>query len=304
MRSIHYMGHLKMMGAVQPYISGAISKTINMPTNASIEEIEQAYYEAWKLGLKAVAVYRDGCKRSQPLSTARDKTALEALGVAPTAVRRKLPDERESITHKFSIGGHEGYITAGRYEDGSAGEIFITMAKEGSTISGLMDSFATMTSLALQHGVPLQLLVDKFTHTRFEPSGFTRNPEIPMAKSIMDYIFKWMAIKFLPTESQTAAGVILRDQPEPQTLSGNVTVPTPKDLSFLDSVATARPAAPPVLGFVTAPRNADSPNAGSGTKGTFLYQQDAPSCSDCGEIMVRNGACYKCLNCGSTSGCS
>ncbi|HMC20506.1 MAG TPA: vitamin B12-dependent ribonucleotide reductase, partial [Thermoanaerobaculia bacterium] len=200
-RSIHYLGHLRMMGAVQPFISGAISKTINMPTNATVEEIEQAYYEAWRLGLKAVAVYRDGCKRSQPLSTAKDKIA-EALSQAPTAVRRKLPDERESITHKFSIGGHEGYITVGKYEDGSPGEIFITMAKEGSTISGLMDSFATMTSLALQHGVPLQLLVDKFTHTRFEPSGFTKNPEIPMAKSIMDYIFKWLAIKFLPRENQ------------------------------------------------------------------------------------------------------
>src|SRR5437762_2257035 len=176
-RSIHYAGHLKMMGAVQPFISGAISKTINMPTNATIEDIEAAYIEAWKLGLKAVAVYRDGCKRSQPLSTGRSTD----VAAAPAAVRRKLPDERESITHKFSIGGHEGYITVGKYEDGSPGEIFITMAKEGSTISGLMDSFATMTSLALQHGVPLQLLVDKFTHTRFEPAGFTKNPEIGRA---------------------------------------------------------------------------------------------------------------------------
>src|SRR5207244_2999890 len=168
-RSIHYLGHLKMMGAVQPFISGAISKTINMPTSATIEDIESAYIEAWKLGLKAVAVYRDGCKRSQPLSTGK---SVEVTA-APTAVRRKLPDERESITHKFSIGGHEGYITVGKYEDGTAGEIFITMAKEGSTISGLMDSFATTTSLALQHGVPLQLLVAKFTPTRFEPAGFT-----------------------------------------------------------------------------------------------------------------------------------
>jgi ribonucleoside-diphosphate reductase alpha chain len=306
-RSIHYMGHLKMMGAVQPFISGAISKTINMPPNATVEEIEQAYYEAWKLGLKAVAVYRDGCKRSQPLSTAKDKSGLEALGVTQTAVRRKLPDERESITHKFSIGGHEGYITVGKYEDGTPGEIFITMAKEGSTISGLMDSFATMTSLALQHGVPLQLLVDKFTHTRFEPSGFTKNPEIPMTKSIMDYIFKWLAIKFLPTEAQAAAGVILREEsttaPTP-----NLTAPTAKDMSFLDTLATARPATPapaassPVVGFVMPPKNADTPNPAR--TGTFLYQQDAPSCSDCGEIMVRNGACYKCLNCGSTSGCS
>jgi ribonucleoside-diphosphate reductase alpha chain len=311
-RSIHYMGHLKMMGAVQPFISGAISKTINMPNSATIEEIEQAYYEAWKLGLKAVAVYRDGCKRSQPLSTGKEKQALEQLGVGPTAVRRKLPDERESITHKFSIGGHEGYITVGKYEDGAPGEIFITMAKEGSTISGLMDSFATMTSLALQHGVPLQLLVDKFTHTRFEPSGFTKNPEIPMAKSIMDYIFKWLAIKFLSRDAQEHAGVILRDDLEvstssaPKASAANVTTPTASDLAFIDRVSTAAPVSvepPKVMGFVMPAKNADAVNPGP-KHGTFLYQQDAPSCSDCGEIMVRNGACYKCLNCGSTSGCS
>ncbi|HEX6177231.1 MAG TPA: vitamin B12-dependent ribonucleotide reductase [Thermoanaerobaculia bacterium] len=306
-RSIHYRGHLKMMGAVQPFISGAISKTINMPTSATVEEIEQAYYEAWKLGLKAVAVYRDGCKRSQPLSTARDKQQLEALGVGPTAVRRKLPDERESITHKFSIGGHEGYITVGKYEDGSAGEIFITMAKEGSTISGLMDSFATMTSLALQHGVPLQLLVDKFTHTRFEPSGFTKNPEIPMAKSIMDYIFKWLAIKFLSRDSQEEAGVIKRDAIEAETVpSTNVSLPTPKDVAFIDNVATSTAAPAPTvtssIGFVLPPKDADAVNTKGGAP--IRFQQDAPSCSDCGSIMVRNGACYKCLNCGSTSGCS
>ncbi|HYC91166.1 MAG TPA: vitamin B12-dependent ribonucleotide reductase [Thermoanaerobaculia bacterium] len=311
-RSIHYLGHLKMMGAVQPFISGAISKTINMPASATVEEIEGAYYEAWKLGLKAVAVYRDGCKRSQPLSTSKDKAVLEQIGVAPAAVRRKLPDERESITHKFSIGGHEGYITVGKYEDGTPGEIFITMAKEGSTISGLMDSFATMTSLALQHGVPLQLLVDKFTHTRFEPSGFTKNPEIPMAKSIMDYIFKWLATKFLARDAQEHAGVILREDmapatptPTPRASTSNVTTPSASDLSFLEKVSTATPTpvvADKVVGFVMPPRNADGANT---TKtGTFLYQQDAPSCSDCGEIMVRNGACYKCLNCGSTSGCS
>jgi len=295
-RSIHYLGHLRMMGAVQPFISGAISKTINMPTTATIEDIEGAYLEAWKLGLKAVAVYRDGCKRSQPLSTGKEKASLEAIGiVAPTAQRRKLPDERESITHKFSIGGHEGYITVGKYEDGSAGEIFITMAKEGSTISGLMDSFATMTSLALQHGVPLQLLVDKFTHTRFEPSGFTKNPEIPMAKSIMDYIFKWLAIKFLTRDAQVEAGVIKRDEISVAVLpEANVAPLTRDDRDFVSSLA-------PVSAVITAPKNADAPNKPGVT---FLYQQDAPSCSDCGSIMVRNGACYKCLNCGSTSGCS
>jgi ribonucleoside-diphosphate reductase alpha chain len=297
-RSIHYMGHLKMMGAVQPFISGAISKTINMPSAATIDEIELAYHEAWKLGLKAVAVYRDGCKRSQPLSTGKDKEKLTDLGVTPTAVRRKLPDERESITHKFSISGHEGYITVGKYEDGTPGEIFITMAKEGSTISGLMDSFATMTSLALQHGVPLNFLVDKFTHTRFEPSGFTKNPEIPMTKSIMDYIFKWLATKFLDRESQSNAGVILREDVPPEYKSNpypvNVAPLTKEDAKFVTSLATPS--------VIAAPKDADGPNTRN--TATFRYQQDAPSCSDCGSIMVRNGACYKCLNCGSTSGCS
>jgi len=295
-RSIHYMGHLKMMGAVQPFISGAISKTINMPSTATIDEIELAYHEAWKLGLKAVAVYRDGCKRSQPLSTGKDKEKLTDLGVTPTAVRRKLPDERESITHKFSISGHEGYITVGKYEDGTPGEIFITMAKEGSTISGLMDSFATMTSLALQHGVPLNFLVDKFTHTRFEPSGFTKNPEIPMTKSIMDYIFKWLATKFLDKESQAHAGVIVREEAAPVATKPipNVAPLTKEDASFVTSLATPS--------VIAAPKDADGPN--SRNTATFRYQQDAPSCSDCGSIMVRNGACYKCLNCGSTSGCS
>jgi ribonucleoside-diphosphate reductase alpha chain len=270
-----------------------------MPSAATVDEIEMAYVEAWKLGLKAVAVYRDGCKRSQPLSTGKDKEKLAELGVAASAVRRKLPDERESITHKFSIGGHEGYITVGKYENGDPGEIFITMAKEGSTISGLMDSFATMTSLALQHGVPLQLLVDKFTHTRFEPSGFTKNPEIPMAKSIMDYIFKWLATKFLDRDSQTLAGVILREDdiaPAPAPVSvSNVTPLTRDDKEFVTSLATSP--------IIASPKDADGPNSRNNVA-TFRYQQDAPSCSDCGSIMVRNGACYKCLNCGSTSGCS
>jgi ribonucleoside-diphosphate reductase alpha chain len=303
-RTIHYKGHIKMMAAVQPFISGAISKTINMPNEATVEEIEQAYYEAWKLGLKAVAIYRDGCKRSQPLSTKMDRTGLDTLVAEQRAVRRKLPDEREAITHKFSVGGHEGYITVGKYEDGTAGEIFITMAKEGSTISGLMDSFATMTSLALQHGVPLQLLVDKFSHTRFEPSGFTKNPEIPMAKSIMDYIFKWLSIKFLSRESQVEAGVIKRDEEpaveaapaEPATKAiGNVVELATEDKRFINTIKaeTRGESRVPRVGF-------EEPKM----KATFLHQQDAPSCSDCGSIMVRNGACYKCLNCGSTSGCS
>jgi len=280
-RSIHYSGHLRMLAAVQPFISGAISKTINMPEDSTVEEVEQAYVEGWKLGLKAVAIYRDGCKRSQPLSTKREEGEAVAesspvLSPAGTAGRRKLSDERRALTHKFSINGHEGYITVGLYDDGQPGEIFLVMAKEGSTISGLMDAFATSISLALQYGVPLKALVEKFSHTRFEPSGFTKNPEIPIAKSITDYIFRWLGSKFLSTEEKQALGIILRDD------AGMPLDPAP--------AAKAAPA--------TAKDDA------TGAKFTVDLGADAPSCHECGAIMVRNGACYKCVNCGSTSGCS
>ena len=275
-RSIHYMGHIRMMGATQPFISGAISKTINMPMDATVDEVAQAYVEAWKLGVKAVAIYRDGSKRTQPLSTSGKSDAPdEARDSRP--LRHKLPDERRSITHKFDIAGHEGYITAGMYEDGQPGEIFITMSKEGSTISGLMDSFATAISMAMQYGVPLRVLVDKFSHMRFEPSGFTRNPDIPMAKSIMDYIFRWLATKFLDGKAQTEVGVVNRDA---------------------DELAEV-----PVPALAPKPRSMESAGDGYSMAEGF-YQQDAPSCSDCGAIMVRSGACYKCMNCGSVSGCS
>ena len=205
-RSIHYMGHIKMMGATQPFISGAISKTVNVPKDASVDEIMQAYIQSWKLGAKAISIYRDGSKRTQPLNTSRDKTAAEiaaqtASELVTRPVRRKLPDERQAITHKFDIQGHEGYITVGLFENGQPGEIFLVMAKEGSTISGFADAFAQAISYALQYGVPLQALVDKFSHVRFEPSGMTRNPEIRFAKSIVDYIFRWMASKFLSRRS-------------------------------------------------------------------------------------------------------
>jgi ribonucleoside-diphosphate reductase alpha chain len=284
-RSIHYKGHLKMLAAVQPFISGAISKTINMPEESTPDEIMQAYIEGWEMGLKAVAIYRDNCKRSQPLSTKKSETAQTAITAVPIqerrAVRRKLPDERQAITHKFKINEHEGYLTVGLYEDGQPGEIFLVMAKEGSTISGLMDSFATSISIALQYGVPLQTMVNKFSHTRFEPSGFTKNPEIPIAKSITDYIFRWLASKFLNREQKEAAGVILRDEPSPLAPS-------------IPLLGGGRLESVPVAEVVSEHT----------TKVTFLYQQDAPSCHDCGSIMVRNGSCYKCLNCGSTSGCS
>ena len=277
-RTIHYMGHVKMMGATQPFISGAISKTINMPSEATVDDIIQAYVESWRLGLKAVAIYRDGSKWTQPLNTSKEENKPNKEETTePRAYRRKLPDERKSITHKFDIAGHEGYITAGMYEDGQPGEIFVTMSKEGSTISGLMDSFATAVSMAMQYGVPLKVLVDKFSHSRFEPSGFTKNPNIPMAKSIMDYIFRWLATKFLDGQVQREVGII---KPEEEEAINKKVVSLP--------VQTPRGGAPRQV--LSVPTN--------------LYQQDAPSCSDCGAIMIRSGACYKCMNCGAVSGCS
>jgi ribonucleoside-diphosphate reductase alpha chain len=268
-RSIHYMGHIKMMCAVQPFISGAISKTVNLPEAATAEEIMETYMQAWRLGVKAIAIYRDNSKRTQVLNTG-STAKTEAEEYKP--VRHKLPAERRAITHKFSIAGHEGYITVGMYDHGQPGEIFLVMAKEGSTISGLMDSFATAISIALQYGVDLRVLVDKFSHVRFEPSGHTGNPEVPIAKSIVDYIFRWLAAKFLSHDEQVKAGV-------------NV-----------------------------AENGALSKNNGSGSETAAdaplndirsMYKvDDAPTCAGCGSIMFRNGSCYKCMNCGETSGCS
>jgi ribonucleoside-diphosphate reductase alpha chain len=292
-RSISFMGHIRMMGAVQPFLSGAISKTVNLPETATAEDVMNAYIEGWRLGLKAIAIYRDGSKRTQPLNTsdAKPKDKLEAMSQKPDqpeavtpvipaagkAYRHKLPDERRAVTHKFSVGGHEGYLTVGLYDNGQPGEIFITMAKEGSTVSGLMDSFATAVSLALQYGVPLKVLCDKFSHTRFEPSGWTNNPEIRYAKSMMDYIFRWLAMKFLPRDAQP------REDASVSSLNGT-------DVEKAAEVATqfTRAASEPVQPSLAGVESTD----------------DAPSCPDCGAIMVRNGACYRCMNCGSTSGCS
>jgi ribonucleoside-diphosphate reductase alpha chain len=277
-----------MMSAVQPFLSGAISKTVNLPTDATPDEIAGVYMEGWKQGLKAIAIYRDGCKRTQPLNTAASKSdtkspvargSLEYVGKAtppvPAPFRRKLPDERRSITHKFSVAGHEGYVTVGLFEDGKPGEIFLRMSKEGSTISGLMDAFATAISLTLQYGVPLDALVNKFTHVRFEPSGFTKNPEIPIAKSLIDYIFKWLASKFMTAEEKEAVGVIARD--------------------------TASTAPVPVTQQSVAARSGGEAGV---SKLLFETSTDAPACHECGSIMVRSAACYKCMNCGATSGCS
>ncbi|MBZ5641915.1 MAG: vitamin B12-dependent ribonucleotide reductase [Acidobacteriia bacterium] len=293
-RSIAWRGHLKMMAAAQPFLSGAISKTINMPEESTVEDIMQAYIESWKLGVKAVAIYRDNSKGSQPLSAAGDKkdTAQQAQIAAKAAetpspvaeqaelfqraLRRKLPSERASITHKFSIGGHEGYITVGMYESGEPGEIFIKMAKEGSTLSGFMDGFALSVSIGLQYGVPLKALVDKFINTRFEPAGYTGHPAIPYAKSVLDYIARWLGGRFI--------------SPEYLTHSGDAALPA--------TTVVATPVAPPAL---LASRNDDPPSAQASARPMF---DGAPTCSECGMLMTPNGACYKCENCGGTSGCS
>jgi ribonucleoside-diphosphate reductase alpha chain len=252
-----------MMAACQPFLSGAISKTVNMPNDATVEDIEQAYMTAWQLDLKAIAIYRDGCKRSQPVSTAmstasKGDTSSKQVSVV-TAVqpqRRRLPSERESITHKFSVAGHDGYITAGKYDDGSLGEIFIKMAKEGSTVAGLMDCFATVVSLALQHGVPLSTMANKLMNTRFDPAGFTGNVAVPRASSIMDYLARWLLLKF-DTQNQ------------------------PEQAQQAEHAATPVQHASP-----------------------FVVETDAPTCHECGSMMVRSGACHRCPNCGATSGCS
>ncbi len=392
-RSIHYMGHIRMMGAIQPFISGAISKTVNMPEAATAEEIEQVYLEGWKQGLKAIAIYRDNSKRSQPLSTSKKKdgdvvdTAVvaelkkelaRAQAEAALPHRRRLPAERTAVTHRFDIAGHEGYITVGLYPDGQPGEIFLKMAKEGSTVSGLMDSFATTVSVALQYGVPLKDLVNKFAHVRFEPSGFTGNQEIPIAKSIVDYIFRWMGSRFLPEDDKAILGLIDRSaivDEAPSASSNPFAAGIAAFTSHPESDAGSAEPAPATTEEPTADTDTDasaSPNASAGgsemtastasspssyavasapaeakdelaviatnghanghaangngaakangnggstgaapitltlgaTKVSFQTQADAPSCADCGSIMVRNGSCYKCLNCGSTSGCS
>ncbi len=363
-RSIHYMGHVKMMAAAQPFISGAISKTVNLPENATVEDIMEAYVQSWKMGLKAVAIYRDGSKKAQPLMAAQNKeeaakrgtrgekavpatteetaftkltpdqqavalaavrmpTTEEQESAPPRAIRHRLPNERLSVTHKFDIAGHEGYITVGLYKDGKPGEIFIRMAKEGSTVSGLMDSFALAVSLALQHGVPLKLLCDKFSHTRFEPSGWSGNPDIGFSKSIMDYIFRWLQLRFLAGQQY----MLFKDMKAP----GAATQPSPEENGAQPPVAAGsrllgpRPmdmgaTNPPQGGLATQPPSAvgtQHPAASSSTgmedRGIYhasdamkdlVDMGDAPSCHVCGAIMTRNGSCYRCMSCGSTSGCS
>ncbi|HKW63661.1 MAG TPA: vitamin B12-dependent ribonucleotide reductase, partial [Candidatus Acidoferrum sp.] len=289
-RSISWTGHVRMMAAAQPFLSGAISKTINMPEESTVEDISNAYLESWRLGLKAVAIYRDNSKRSQPLSAAKDSKkedkkseATPAQGaVEPMqrelfarAQREKMPYERASVTHKFSVSGHEGYITVGMYDDGRPGEVFIKMAKEGSTLSGVMDGLALTISLGLQYGVPLKVFVDKLLNTRFEPSGITANPNIRFVSSVLDYIARWLGGRFISSDYLKLNGGAAHTE------NSGPAVPAPAILSALASL--------PAPSATTKPTNA---------------HEGAPTCSECGMLMVPNGACYKCENCGSTSGCS
>jgi ribonucleoside-diphosphate reductase alpha chain len=281
-RSIAWRGHVKMMAAAQPFLSGAISKTINMPEQSSIEDIMNAYIESWKLGLKAVAIYRDNSKRSQPLNAAGNKKEEKKAEAAAEpmqrelfarAQREKMPYERASVTHKFSVSGHEGYITVGMYEDGRPGEVFIKMAKEGSTLSGVMDGLALTVSLGLQYGVPLKAFVDKLLNTRFEPSGITANANIRFATSVLDYIARWLGGRFISVDYLKLNGV-----------------PPADTTTTTTALATGRLS-------VTKPAEVLS-------KTLRDIYEGAPTCSECGMLMVPNGACYKCENCGSTSGCS
>jgi ribonucleoside-diphosphate reductase alpha chain len=313
-----------MMAAAQPFISGAISKTVNMPSDSTIEDIRNTYVEAWKMGLKCVAIYRDGSKRSQPLNTKKtneggDKTAAASVAdIAPLEnrikelenevtklraesgkpLRRRLTDTRQALTHKFDIAGHEGYLTVGLFEDGQPGELFITMAKEGSTIGGLMDSIGTLSSMAFQYGVPLEALVRKFAHQRFEPSGFTKNAEIRNASSITDYVFRWLALQFVPGYRESLN--VARTQPE-------FTMP---GLIEEEKKRVNRPVPELPIAEDTDVLDVNSEN-GNGhlhvkltLTSSFQNQGDAPTCPTCGHVAVRNGACYKCLNCGESLGCS
>ncbi|MEZ5943989.1 MAG: vitamin B12-dependent ribonucleotide reductase [Planctomycetaceae bacterium] len=321
-RTISWRAHITMMAAAQPFLSGAISKTVNMPADSTVEDIEQAYIEGWKLGLKALAIYRDGSKQSQPLATSKEGDRKrgkdgELLPVGP--VRRRLPDTRRSLTHKFSISGHEGYITVGLFEDETPGELFITMAKEGSTIGGLMDVIGTETSLALQYGVPLDAMVNKFSHARFEPSGWTTNPDIPVAKSVVDYIFRWLGMTFV--DGYREANAPKRDGGSygeaKSDASANPTKPATQEGERGNGKesAVATDAKPNTNGSngsngksasATLERMTTSVAAAPATRSQQFahFQSDAPACDNCGAITVRNGNCYLCHNCGQSMGCS
>jgi ribonucleoside-diphosphate reductase alpha chain len=327
-RAISHMGHIKMMGAAQPFLSGAISKTVNMPQDSTVEDIADAYTQAWRLGVKALAIYRDGSKTAQALRTDAQKEApapVDVDAIVEAAVtkalaeagprRKRMPRERESITHKFSIGGHEGYITAGKYEDGSVGEIFLTdIGKEGSTLRGMMNSFATAISIALQYGVPLETLVQKFSYMRFEPEGITGNPEIPFAKSMPDYIMRWLASRFLDVDAQEELGILT-----PAVRARKAAQDAAQSVSYSDtaspgngngggngspgngsSAGTPEASAADGHGKPAAASLTDSPPVlPARLQGLDL----GPACNQCGGMMQRTGSCYTCSSCGNNTGC-
>jgi ribonucleoside-diphosphate reductase alpha chain len=330
-RSISYMAHLRMMGATQPFISGAISKTVNLPQDCTVADIRDAYVQAWKMGLKCVAIYRDGSKRSQPLNTKKTSDGvvkaeasadprineleaeiarLREQGQTIMPLRRRLPETRHAITRKFDIAGHEGYLTVGLFENQQPGEVFITMAKEGSTIGGLMDSIGALTSMALQYGVPLEALVKKFAHQRFEPSGFTKNPDIRNAASIIDYVFRWMGHQFIEGYREAnSPGGHQPELPMPgllEEVKKKVNRPVPDLPLAEDTEILVKDSSDKRFG--NGVRNGNGANHGrpitSLSDAIAHFQADAPSCPNCGHVAVRNGACYKCLNCGESLGCS
>jgi ribonucleoside-diphosphate reductase alpha chain len=310
-RAISHMGHIKMMGAVQPFISGAISKTVNLPSTASIEDIADAYTQAWRLGVKALAIYRDGSKTAQALRTdAQEDSAAapadvdalisEAVDAAMRQVgpkRKRMPRERQSLTHKFSLGGHEGYITAGMYEDGSVGEIFLTdIGKEGSTLRGMMNAFATAISISLQYGVPLETLVQKFSYMRFEPEGITNNPEIPFAKSMPDYIMRWLASRFLDADAQEELGILtpeVRARKAAQDAVSSLVSDTSGPASPVETNGNG--ASKPATAALT-----DSPPV---VPARLVGLDLGPACGQCGGMMQRTGSCYTCSSCGNNTGC-
>jgi ribonucleoside-diphosphate reductase alpha chain len=325
-RAISHMGHIKMMGAVQPFISGAISKTVNMPNEVTVDDIADAYVQAWRLGIKALAIYRDGSKTAQALRTdaqeiktvdaetgeglytreqvdalveaAVGEAVVEAVAKASSDAapsRRRMPRERQSITHKFSLGGHEGYITAGMYEDGTVGEIFLTdIGKEGSAIRGMMNSFATAISIALQYGVPLETLVQKFAYVRFEPEGITTNPEIPFAKSLPDYIMRWLASRFLDTDAQEELGILT-----PAVRARKMG----QDLTVGAEGGTAGPTATPSVGSTPLPAASAMTEKPPVVPAKLAGLDLGPACQQCGGIMQRTGSCYTCPSCGNNTGC-
>ncbi|HWY18364.1 MAG TPA: vitamin B12-dependent ribonucleotide reductase, partial [Solirubrobacteraceae bacterium] len=316
-RAISHMGHIRMMGAVQPFISGAISKTVNLPLQSTVEDIADAYTQAWRLGVKALAIYRDGSKTAQALRTDAQKDAPATANVdelVEAAVskalsevgpkRKRMPRERESITHKFSIGGHEGYITAGKYEDGSVGEIFLTdIGKEGSTLRGMMNSFATAISIALQYGVPLETLVQKFSYMRFEPEGITGNPEIPFAKSMPDYIMRWLASRFLDVDAQEGLGILTPEVRARKSAQEAAQSAIASDTAGPSAAHPAEPAAPAGNGGTGIPATAALTDTPPVVPARMQGLDLGPACSQCGGMMQRTGSCYTCSSCGNNTGC-